>query len=99
MAVDELDKLKGELAALKKQASDQSADLMRASKEIGARDNEIAALAAVRAENDQLKAENADLASQLKAAKSALDAAAKAADANAAKVAAAEQIAAGLRAL
>lgn len=98
MSVD-VDALKGELAAHKKRAGDLSADLMRAQKEIGKRDDELKKLGVLEAENDQLQAENADLKSQLKAANSANDALNKQAAANAAKVAAAESIAAGLKAL
>jgi predicted nucleic acid-binding Zn-ribbon protein len=98
MSVD-VEALKGELAAHKKRASDYSADNLRAQKTIGALQDELDKASAVRADNDQLAEEVKDLKSQVKALNAAVDAANKQAAANAVKVEAAEQIAAGLKAL
>lgn len=96
---DQLEKVKAEAAAFKAKSSRASEDLMRAQKQIGALQDELEQIPALVAELDQLKAANADLSSQLKALQASLEAASKKADADSAKVAAAEQIAAGLRAL
>ncbi len=91
--------LKQDVAEHKRRAGNLSAEVLRLNKQVGERDNALAKMAALEAENDQLKAANADLASQLKAAQRD----AKATDAKLAelssKIEAATKIAEGLKAL
>lgn len=98
MSVD-VEALQSELAGHKKRANDLSADNLRLRREVGDRDNQLQELAAVKAENDRLSADVANLLSQLKAADASLAAAARENADNAAKVAAAEKIKAGIQAL
>lgn len=92
MSVLDAEKLQGELLTVKTRASELSAEVTRQSMEIGARDQRIAQLAGVQAENDQLKARVADLEAQLRASQDAASRLSARADAGDEAVAAAKQI-------
>lgn len=98
-STNELEAAKAEAAEFKQKAARASEDLLRANREIGALRDELDASASLQKKNDRLDALNADLTRQLGAARAAAEAADRKAAGDAAKLAAADQIAAGLKAL